>query len=70
MDFAAELVEYYSSGGLKPISSILDSRVTDALAKLFGMTTDAFKALTTQRQVYEFLKAFWTRPDDDSYTCL
>jgi uncharacterized coiled-coil protein SlyX len=66
MSFARSMVHYYNVGGEKPISAILDEGLVGTLAGQFGMSVTALANLSRQLLIYEFLKVWWEKPDDDA----
>jgi hypothetical protein len=62
--FAQEVAFYYKRGGEKPIASYVSSKNLELLALKFHMELSAFLALTPQKQVYQFLKSFWEKPEE------
>ena len=66
MRYAQLFAAYYTTGGQKPISSFWDPDVIETLADRFKITVTELNALTPQKQVYEILKAYWKKPDDNA----
>lgn len=66
MRFAASLAHYWRVGGDKPITAFLEMRLIEALASRFDMTVSDLGAMDRQLQIYEFLKAWWEKPEDNA----
>ena len=66
MRFAASLAHYWTVGGDKPITAFLDMNLIEALAARFEITVKALGDLDRQLQIYEFLKAWWEKPEDNA----
>ena len=70
LDYAAKLAGYYTAGGVRSVSTFWDSSVLQALSETFGMSVSELVSLTSQRQVYQLLKASWTKPEDGTVALL
>ena len=66
LKFAAALCHYYTVGGEKPITAFIGADMIEGLAMRFGLTVSDFGNLTRQLQIYEFLKAWWVKPEDNA----
>lgn len=64
--YARSMAHYYNVGGEKPISAILDEGLVGTLAGQFGMSVTELANLSRQLLVYEFLKVWWEKPDEDA----
>ena len=62
LTLAERITCYYSSGGNKPITSLLDNQMLQDLVSMFHITYSEYVSLPPQQQVFAFLKAFWTKP--------
>jgi hypothetical protein len=70
MKFTRGVVHYFTTGGEKPITAFLSVEVMEILVRIFDLKMEAFVALSPQCQVYEFLKAFWRKPNENARTLI
>jgi len=64
--YAALFAHYYTIGGEKPISTLWEPLVLQTFSRAAQLTVTELVDLGAQRQVYEMLKVFWRRPEDNS----
>ena len=63
--FARSLVQYWNVGGNKKITAFIDNEIIGALAMLLKFTTNDFAALSNQLLIYEILKMWYVKPQND-----
>ena len=63
--FARALVQYWNVGGNKKITAFIDNEIIGALAMLLKFSTNDFAALSNQLLIYEILKMWYVKPQND-----
>ena len=63
--FARALVQYWNVGGNKKITAFIDNEIIGALAMLLKFSTNDFATLSNQLLIYEILKMWYVKPQND-----
>ena len=63
--FARALVQYWNVGGNKKITAFIDHEIIGALAMLLKFSTNDFATLSNQLLIYEILKMWDVKPQND-----